>query len=88
MALKPPPCRNPEHPFGVPRDRAVKVSHQDQYRIAFVCEICASEGMCALQVITRPKGWDQARWLNEQRNLEHAQQRYRYVAKKVTYHHA
>jgi hypothetical protein len=64
------------------------VSHQDQFRIAFVCEICAAEGISSLQVITRPKGWDQARWMNEKRNLAQAREKYRVIAKKVTYHHA
>lgn len=49
------------------------------------CTVCRDNKILSTQVITRPKGWDRARWQNEINGVEKAKQIQRTQTGRIRY---
>lgn len=86
--MKLPPCKSPNHPKGVPRDRGMIVLEENANRVAFACVPCRDiEKILSVQIVTLPKGWAAAKYQNALAGVERAKQVVRGREGKIKYFH-
>ncbi len=66
-----PYCRSEAHPDGASRD-SMRVAEETSERVVFVCKLC-----CSIQVRTLKRGWQKARYTNEQKANQSLLERYK-----------
>lgn len=68
-----PPCKNPAHPKGVDRQKAMIVLEEGAERVVFACVACRDiNKVLSVQIVTLPKGWAAAKWKNDMSGVTRA----------------
>ena len=83
-----PPCKNPDHPKGVPRDKGMIILEEQDHRVVFACVPCKDlNKVLSAQVVTLPQGKARAAYLAGIVSTKRAASVQRTRTGKITYFH-
>lgn len=78
-------CKAPGHDG--PRDRGMVVLYEGEFYLELGCTICRDNKILSTQVVSRPKAWERARWINETKGIQRAKDVQRTLMGRVKYFH-